>query len=503
MKCKFGVYIRLIVLLGLLISLVGFGGKPVLAEPTECYWNGYISTDWYTAGNWDCNQVPMTEDYNVVIPSDGASSYPILNGDGVHVNSLIIQTDGILNIDAGFEISINTNSFINNGTINIAERFNNQLRIYGGTFNNNGTINFGSYQAWLILQSAGTHNGSFIGNRINFNQTTERQINTFTSFSNIDVRQIYIQGKKDIDIDGLFECSNDFTILNNSLVTISTSGIVDIGNVTIDETSQLNYRISDGSYNPGESLNISPGETLSGEGTIQANLTNTGTVSPGSSPGTITVAGNYVQESPGTLFMELAGYTAGTEYDRLVITGEAALAGILEVSLIEPFTPVLNDTFTIMTYGSSTGRFDELRDQDLPPGLGWKIEYGAGDLVLSVVDASASISGNVIYIGEKGLNPVTVGLFEDPGDQPLKTLEVNSMTGSYPYTFDNLISGIYYIGALMDLNGNHQPDRDEPYAIYSVEGEPFAFELDPGETIAGIDFTLNDPNFIYLPLIIR
>jgi len=55
----------------------------------------------------------------------------------------------------------------------------------------------------------------------------------------------------------------------------------------------------------------------------------------------------------------------------------------------------------------------------------------------------------------------------------------------------------------MDLNGNHQPDPDEPFTIYSVGGETFAFELDPGETIAGIDFTLSDPSFIFLPLILR
>jgi uncharacterized protein (DUF2141 family) len=278
---------------------------------------------------------------------------------------------------------------------------------------------------------------------------------------------------------------------------------VDTGNISIDETSELIYRITDGTFDPGTDLNISPGETLSGEGTIQANLTNAGTVSPGSSPGTITVSGNYIQESPGTLSIELGGLTAGSDHDQLVISGSADLSGILEINLIDPFTPALNDTFTIMIFESSTGRFDELHLADLPTGLGWQVEYGLEELTLHVVDASASISGTVIYIGEKGFNPITMGLFEDPTDQPVKSIEVNSTTGSYPYTFDNLISGTYYIGALMDLNGNHKPDLDEPFTIYSVGGEPFAFELDPSETIAGIDFTLSDPNFIFLPLIIH
>jgi hypothetical protein len=506
MNNRFGRLCTIVLIIGFLFTLTGTNTWKANAETTECYWNGDISTDWYTAGNWDCNQIPMTVDYDVVIPSDGATRYPVLpspNTSGVRVNSILIQTDGVVTVDWDSTTSIIANSFINNGTIDIVERFGNFLKIYGGTFNNNGVINIGTYSSWLILSGSGTHNGSFIGNRINFNQAADRQTNTFTSLSSIDVREIYIQGNHEIDIDGLFDCSHDFDINNNSKVTISTSGIVDTGNISIDETSELIYRITDGTFDPGTDLNISPGETLSGEGSIQANLTNAGTVSPGTSPGTITVDGNYTQESTGTLSIELGGLTAGSEHDQLVITGSADLDGILEVNLIDPFTPGLNDTFTIMTYGSRTGRFDELHLADLSAGLGWQIEYGLEELTLHVVDASASISGTVIYIGEKGFNPITVGLFEDPTDPPVKSLDVTSTTGSYPYTFDNLISGTYYIGALMDLNGNHQPDPDEPFALYSVAGEPFVFELDPGETIAGIDFTLSDPSFIFLPLILR
>ena len=504
MSNKIRILLGIIISMGFIFGTIGTESRNVRAETTVCTWYGEVNTDWYEGGNWDCpDGPPVSEAYDVLIPSDGATRYPVLNGDGVHVNSLIIQTDGLLTVDAGFQIAINTNSFDNNGRIEITQKVNNSLRIYGGTFNNNGSINFGPNFSSLFLGGSGTHTGSFSGKKLGFSPNLERQTNTFSASSSIDVQEIYAGGNHDIDIDGSFDCSSNFNIVNNSIVTISTSGIVDAGNISIDETSQLNYRISDGSYDPGEPLNISPGETLSGEGTILADLTNAGTISPGSSPGTITVSGNYIQESPGTLSIELGGLAAGSDHDQLVISGSADLSGILEVNLIDPFTPALNDIFTIMTYVSNTGRFDELHLEDLPTGLGWKIEYDAAELVLSVVDASASISGNVIYIGEKGYNPITVGLFEDPGDPPVETIDVTSTTGSYPYTFDNLISGSYYIGALMDLNGNHQPDRDEPFAFYSVGGEPFAFELDPGETIAGIDFTLDDPNFVFLPLIIR
>lgn len=500
---KFRILLHLFITVGFIFGLIAADSINVNAQ-TICTWYGDVNTDWYEAGNWDCpGGPPVSTDYDVVIPSDGPTRYPILDSNGVHVNSLLIETDGVLSIDAGFQIGINSNSFINNGTINIVERSSNSLKIYGGTFNNNGTVNIGSYQSWLILLGAGTHSGNFIGNRFNFNQVATRQLNTFLSTSNIDVRQIYVLGNHDIDIDGPFDCSNDFIIRNDSQVTISTSGIVDLGDVTVEDTSELILRLTDGSYDPGTDLVISAGEVFSGSGTVLANLTNAGTVSPGSSPGTITIDGDYTQESSGTLSIELGGTTPDIEHDQLIVTGNAILDGTLQVNLIEPYTPVLGDTFTILTYGSYTGSFNSLELAELTTGLGWEFEYGSDDFVLTVVDASASISGNVIYIGEKGLNPITVGLFENPDDQPVKTLEVNSTTGTYPYTFDNLISGTYFIGALMDLNDNHQPDTDEPYAVYSLDGEPFAFELDPGETIGGIDFTLDDPNFIYLPLILR
>ena len=51
---------------------------------------------------------------------------------------------------------------------------------------------------------------------------------------------------------------------------------------------------------------------------MTGNVTNTsGTVEPGSSPGTLTVTGNYTQGAGGTLQTEIAGTTPGTQFDRL------------------------------------------------------------------------------------------------------------------------------------------------------------------------------------------
>ncbi len=49
--------------------------------------------------------------------------------------------------------------------------------------------------------------------------------------------------------------------------------------------------------------------------------------------------------------------TAGTEFDRLAISGTATLSGALNISLINGFTPNPGDSFQIMTFGSRSGTF--------------------------------------------------------------------------------------------------------------------------------------------------
>ena len=91
---------------------------------------------------------------------------------------------------------------------------------------------------------------------------------------------------------------------------------------------------------------------VAGSGVIGGDLTNSGaTVAPGNSPGILTVDGNYNQTSGGTLAIEIGGTQAGMEYDVLNVLGDASLAGTLDVSLIDGFTPGGGDTFKVLTAG--------------------------------------------------------------------------------------------------------------------------------------------------------
>ncbi|MBM0106344.1 autotransporter domain-containing protein [Steroidobacter sp. S1-65] len=74
---------------------------------------------------------------------------------------------------------------------------------------------------------------------------------------------------------------------------------------------------------------IEQGVTLGGTGSLSGNLVNAGMLSPGHSPGTIHVGGNYTQSASGTLISEIS--RAGT--DLLDVDGSASLAGTHRVNV--------------------------------------------------------------------------------------------------------------------------------------------------------------------------
>ncbi|MDZ7750206.1 MAG: filamentous hemagglutinin N-terminal domain-containing protein [Gammaproteobacteria bacterium] len=96
------------------------------------------------------------------------------------------------------------------------------------------------------------------------------------------------------------------------------------------------------------------GGTLGGTGTIAAELRNTGgIVSPGASPGTLTVEGDYVQGPDGTLSMELAGTQQGIDHDFLDVTGDVALGGLLLVTTLDGFAPASGSEFELIGAGGA------------------------------------------------------------------------------------------------------------------------------------------------------
>jgi autotransporter-associated beta strand protein len=141
--------------------------------------------------------------------------------------------------------------------------------------------------------------------------------------------------------------------------------------------------------------------TLGGNGSLTGILTlNTGgTLAPGASAGIFTVG--EVDFNAGSVFaVELAsdGGVAGTDFDQLLVTGDATLDGVLDVSLIAPFTPTPGQSFEIIDVGGTlSGIFSGLPQAALVGNFGGTdlfITYAGGDGNDVALFASAGLPGD-------------------------------------------------------------------------------------------------------------
>jgi autotransporter-associated beta strand protein len=113
-----------------------------------------------------------------------------------------------------------------------------------------------------------------------------------------------------------------------------------------------------------QGANTYTGNTVVNAGTVgglgNANsdfiIENGGTLSPGASAGTL-ATNDLDLQSGGTLFIELGGLTAGTEYDQVLASGDVSLSGDLVISFIDGFSPEFEDVFTIIDGASVEGTF--------------------------------------------------------------------------------------------------------------------------------------------------
>jgi hypothetical protein len=98
-----------------------------------------------------------------------------------------------------------------------------------------------------------------------------------------------------------------------------------------------------------------------------ASMTNNGTISIGAAD-KVGVSGAFTQSSIGILTIQLGGPPASLLYGSLIATGAATLAGTLQATLVNGYSPAVSDGFNALTYSSVTGTFATYQ---LPSGAGY------------------------------------------------------------------------------------------------------------------------------------
>ena len=96
------------------------------------------------------------------------------------------------------------------------------------------------------------------------------------------------------------------------------------------------------------------GEIFVGAGPVTGSVRNqSGRVAPGDPDGdpigTLSITGDFVNDARGTLSIDLGGTVAGVNHDLITIDRVAFVAGTLEASLVDGFTPQIGQSFTFLT----------------------------------------------------------------------------------------------------------------------------------------------------------
>ena len=128
------------------------------------------------------------------------------------------------------------------------------------------------------------------------------------------------------------------------------------------------------------------GGTLGGNGLLRGNLTANGPVGPGNSVGLLTVDGNLTAN--GTVDLEIA---SAIDFDRLVVTGDATLAGGTSMYLLGSYRPVLGDSFSFLSIGGTL-----------------QVSNPANWVVLRLVDPLDASSGWTLWADASGIYDASV-----------------------------------------------------------------------------------------------
>lgn len=299
-------------------------------------------------------------------------------------------TTGAIQGTSGAVLHTNNHTLANNATIGGTLTFN------SGILNLTGNVNLPGTLTWSGGGFNGT--GTFQGTgELVVNGSGSKYIYSGTTITNAMTMR-WSAGT--IDCNG---CTNG--ALNNNgtlIVDVGSGGTAYLSDTVLTNNGTVNLMtgvfrpyqtvIQSGgtwTFNGGNltgAINLQGG-TLSGAGTISGNVINAATINVGGTPGTLTISGTYTQTGSGVLNVQIGGTTAGSQYDRLAISGAASLAGTLNLSLINSFIPAVGNAFDVLTFGSRTGTFTTVTGTDIGGGLQLTPAYTTTKVTINTVAA--------------------------------------------------------------------------------------------------------------------
>jgi fibronectin-binding autotransporter adhesin len=415
-------------------TLQGSGGGLFAQSGTFSTFNGTVALNG-TLNVANASGLTLNAASGAMTLAGGTGGVVNLNGGANLTDLALTGTGGTVNLDAPVTLNNSANNRIyanssgmtlNNGS---TLQGSGQIGQVGSSivFNNNGTVEATQPTALTIGAAVGqfTNNGTLSAaagstlaiaspNFTNFNSNTltggTYVVGGILQFNNADIvnnaATVTLTGsaaeiKDQNGLDGLRAFDNNtasgsFTLEGGALLTtpgaFSNAGSVDIFGSDFFGAGGAYTQTAGTTHVDGDlsasAVNIDGG-VLKGTGTVIGAVTVTtgGAVSPGDSPGTLSITGNYIQTSSGILDLEFAGPGAG-QFDVLNIGGSSSLSGTLDLVGLAGFTPFNGETFGVMNFASRTGTFSTVNGLDLGSGYRFHVQYNPGNVTLEVTSAT-------------------------------------------------------------------------------------------------------------------
>jgi hypothetical protein len=194
---------------------------------------------------------------------------------------------------------------------------------------------------------------------------------------------------------------------NNSGTVQANSGTVSFGNAFIQNAGQTVLNGGNFAFSQAAQL---LGGSLTGAGTITGSVSNNAAIGTGASPGLLSISGNYTENTSAHLAIKLGGTTTGTNYDQLSVGGSAALAGTLDISYWNGFTPSAGNVFTVLAASAVTGGFSAItaptnRIAVLYTATNVLVEPGNAPPTAQLTVPSQPIAGHTFAVIGSGTDP--------------------------------------------------------------------------------------------------
>ncbi len=363
-------------------------------------------------------------------------------------NSATALGSGQITLDAGTTLGLNGGvaTFSNNivlagdatlqsaNTTNTVSTFSGVISETGGSHNLTVGTATGS-NTGIILSGTNTYTGTTTVTGTNSLQITDAS-NLSTATITLSGATLQVNGSG-VTLANAIDLSSSSTISNANAVTLSgvisgSQNFTKSGAGTLALSNTETYTGSttvsagtlqvDGALGATSDVTVASGGTLGGTGSVFASAsTNTltvqngGTLAPGDSgAGTLTVNGNLALASGSTLAVDIAGTTAGTQYDQVIVNGTANVSGAT-LSVNHSYTAATLDTYQLIVNDASdaiTGTFSSLAEGGTltagGDGQTLKASYVGGtgnDFTLTVPNQPPVVSGlggDSVSFTEKG-----------------------------------------------------------------------------------------------------